>query len=477
MTSKKLISMAIAGLLFAGCTMIPKYNRPQAPVPESWPAVSDYGDAAGDTGAVPAADLAWRQFFTDPRLQKLIETALVNNRDLKAAALNVERARAMYRIQRSELLPAVDASGSHYRQRMPGDLSRSGESTVSGEDWLKVGITAWEMDLFGRIRSLNKRALEEYLATDQARRGAQILLISEIANTWLTLAADRDSLALSRSTLAARQEAFALIRRRHEVGVATRLDLSQARTGLEAARVDAARLAEQVARDENALNLLAGSPVPADLYPPSLTGLAPLGDIAPGTPSEVLLRRPDILQAENNLKAAYANIGAARAMLFPRIALTTSYGTASDELSGLFDSGSRAWVFGVQAGLPVFDPRVWSALKVSQVEREIALTQYEGAIQAAFREVADALARKGSIGEQKDAQRSLVEATAETHRLSALRYDKGSGIYLNVLDAQRALYAAEQGLIAVQLADLANQVRLYAAMGGGGDRAAESGEK
>jgi outer membrane protein, multidrug efflux system len=477
MTKTKFILLAITAVLFAGCTMIPEYNRPQAPVPESWPEGPVYHDAGATAAAASAVDMEWRKFFTDPRLQKLIETALENNRDLKAAALNVERARAMYRIQRSELLPAVDATGSSYRQRVPGGLSRSGESTVSEEYGVKAGISAWELDLFGRLRSLNRRALEEYLATEQARRGAQILLISEIANAWLTLAADRDNLDLARSTLASRQAAFDLTRRRHEVGVATLLDVSQAQTGVETARVDAARLTEQVARDENALNLLAGSQVPADLVPPSLLDLSPLGAIMPGTPSEVLLRRPDILQAESGLKAAYANIGAARAMLFPRIALTTSYGTASNELSGLFDSGSRAWVFGVQAGLPVFDPRLWSALKVTQVEREIALTQYEGAIQAAFREVADALARKGSIGEQMDAQRSLVEAAAETHRLSALRYDKGTGIYLNVLDAQRALYGAEQGLIAVQLADFANQVQLYAALGGGGDAVAESGEK
>ena len=332
-----------------------------------------------------------------------------------------------------------------------------------------LGISSWEIDFFGRIRSLGKRALEEYLATEQARRSAQILLVSEVANAYLTLAADRENLKLAQSTLESQQAAYKVIRRRFEVGLAPELDLRQVQTRVDAARVDIARYTELAAQDENALNLLAGSTVPADLLPEVLSLVKPLPDVAPGTSSEVLLRRPDILQAENLLKAANANIGAARAAFFPRISLTSAIGSASGDLSGLFKSGSFVWNYAPQIVMPIFDARTWSALKVTKVEREIAVAQYEKAIQGAFREVADALARRGTMGDQMEAQQSLVDATAKTYRLSTLRYEKGIDIYLNVLDAQRSLYAAQQGLIAIRLAKLANQVRLYAVLGGGGD--------
>ena len=452
----------------AGCTMIPDYNRPEAPVPSSWPDGPAYRDTANNPEASRPAELEWRKFFTDPWLQELILTALENNRDLKVAALNVEKARAMYRIQRSELLPTAYGSGSEYKQRIPGDLTSSGNATITEEYQVGLGISDWEPDFFGRIRSLKQRALETYLATAEARRGAQILLISEVANAWLTLAADRENLDLARSTLRSQEAAFNLIQRRYDVGLATRLDLCRVQTSVDAAKVDVARFSERLARDENALNFLAGTTVSTDLCPESLIGAVPMESIFIGTPSEVLLQRPDVRQAEKALKAAYADIGAARAMLFPRISLTTSYGTASEDLSGLFEAGSRTWTFAPRVSLPVFDPRVWSALKVSKVDREIALTRYEGTIQSAFREVADTLARRGTLGDEMAAQRSLVETAAEAFRLSSLRYEKGTDIYLNVLDAQRSLYAAQQGLIAIRLADLANQIQLYAILGGGG---------
>ena len=472
MVSKKtLLWLMMTGLLLAGCTLIPQYDRPVAPVPETWPAGAAYGEAGGiGPEAVAIAELPWRQFFTDARLQTVIKTALENNRDLRTAALNVERSRAMYRIARSELLPRVNASGSGYRQRTPADLSRSGEAMIAEEYRAELGIASWEPDFFGRIRSLKKRALEEYFATEEARRAARVILISETAAAWLTLAADRENLALARSTLDSQQAAHDLIQRRYDVGLANELDLRRSQTLVEAARVDLARSVEQVARDENALTFLAGTTsLPQDTLPRSLSDMPPLTPILAGTSSAVLLNRPDIRRAENALQAAYANIGAARAMLFPRIALTTAYGSASADLSGLFESGSRAWTFAPGINLPIFDPRAWSALKVSQVDRDIALTQYERTIQSAFREVADALARRGTVGEQVAAQQSLVKATEETFRLSNKRYETGTDDYLSVLDAQRSLYAARQGLISLRLADLVNQVRLYAVLGGGGE--------
>lgn len=452
-------------VFLTGCSLIPKFTQPKAPVPETWPS----GPAYKETPAgVPAAvDLNWREFFTDGRLQNLIETALTGNRDLRLASLNVARARALYRIQRNELFPAVNAAGSGGKERVPGDLSPTGSSYTAEQYSVSLGITAWEIDFFGRIRSLKKKALEEYFASEEARRGARILLISEVAGAYLTLAADRETLQLSRSTLAAQQEAYDLIRKRYEKGLATALDLRQAQTQVDAARVDIARYTQLTALDENALNLLVGLPVTGDLLPESLSRVVPPQEIAAGTSSEVLLRRPDILAAENLLQAAHANIGAARAALFPRITLTTAIGTASDQLSGLFKAGRDTWNFSSQIALPVFDARAWGALEATKVEREIAVAQYERAIQTAFREVADALAQRGTVADQLEAQKSLVEATAETYRLANLRYTKGIDSYLGVLDAQRSLYATQAGFITIRLANLASQVRLYAVLGGG----------
>jgi multidrug efflux system outer membrane protein len=459
----------VAGLmiLLCGCTMIPKYNRPEAPVPAAWPSGPAYKETASTEKAPGAADLQWRQFFTDAGLQKIIDTALTNNRDLKIAALNVERARSLYRIQRAELLPRLETGVTASRNRVTIS-GRTGLVTV--EDYgVKLGITSWELDFFGRIRSLKEKALEEFFATEQARRSAQILLVSEVANAYLTLASDRENLKLAQFTLETQQAAYNLIKRRVEVGFAPELDLRQVQTRVDAARVDVARYTSQVAQDENALNLLAGSPVTADLLPAGLSAVKALPDVSPGMSSEVLLQRPDILQAESLLKAANANIGAARAAFFPRIALTTAIGTASGDLAGLFQPGSFVWSYAPQIALPIFDARTWSALKVTKVDREIAVAQYEKAIQGAFREVADALAQKGTLGDQLAAQQSLLEATTKTYKLSNARYEKGIDIYLNVLDAQRSLYAAQQGLIAIRLAKLSNQVRLYAVLGGGAD--------
>jgi len=447
--------------------MAPEYTRPAAPVPADWPRGPAYKEIKSTPETPAAADLKWREFFADERMQRVIETALKNNRDLRVAALNVDRARGLYRIQRAELLPRAETKLIATKQRVR--LSSQPGLVTLEEYGVNLGVSAWEIDFFGRIRSLSQRALEEYFATEQARRSAQILLISEVANAYLTLAADRENLKLAHSTLETQQAAYNLIKRRFEVGLAPELDLRQVQTRVDSARVDVARYTELAAKDENALNLLAGSPVAAGLLPQELSVVKPLSDVSPGTTSEVLLRRPDILQAEHVLKGANANIGAARAAFFPRISLTTAIGTASGDLSGLFKSGSYVWNYAPQIILPIFDARTWAGLTVSKVDREIAVAQYEKTIQGAFREVADTLARRGTLEDQMEAQQSLLDATAKTYRLSNARYEKGIDIYLNVLDAQRSLYSAQQGLIAVRLAKLANQVRLYAVLGGGGE--------
>jgi len=455
-------------ICLAGCTTLaPKYTRPEAPVPAEWPKGPAYKDSAVTPGAPAVADIGWREFYVDEQLQKVIGLGLNNNRDLRVAALNIEKARALYRIQRAELFPTVNAAGIGSRQRLPASVSGTGQSMTVEQYSVNLGVSSWELDFFGRIRSLKDRALEQYLATEQARRSAQISLVAEIANVYLTLAADRESLKLAQNTLESQEATYNMIRRRYEVGASSELDLRQAQTRMEAARVDVATYTRQVALDENALNLLIGSPVPAELLPGELDAVTALKDITTGLPSEVLLRRPDILQAENQLKAANANIGAARAALFPRINLTTIIGTISDELSGLFKSGSGAWTFASQIIQPIFDTRLRWGLKAVKADREIALAQYEKAIQVAFREVADALAQRGTVGDQIAAQESLVQASAETYRLSNARYTKGIDSYLSVLDAQRSLYAAQQGLIAIRLARLTNLVTLSKVLGGG----------
>ena len=470
MNKNALFLLAGIAIVLSGCTMAPKYTRPEAPVPAEWPTGAAYRETKAATGAKTASELRWREFFTDKQLQKIIETALNNNRDLRLAALNVERARSLYGVQRAELFPAVSAVGVGSKQRSSSYLTRPGESRTTKQFNVNLGITSWEIDFFGRIRSLKEQALQEYLATEQARRSAQITLMAEVARAYLTLAADRGNLNLARSTLETQQAVYNLIRRQYEVGLANGLDLRRAQTQVDAARGDVARFMQLVAQDQNALNLLAGSPVSKQLLPVDLSSVSPFKEISPGLSSEALLSRPDIVAAEHQLKGAYAFIGVARAALFPRIALTTAVGTASDELSGLFKSGSDTWSFAPQITMPIFDARTWAALRVSKTVQKIALTQYEKVIQTAFREVADALAVQGTIDQQVSAQQSLTDAITETYRLSKKRYSKGIDNYLSVLDAQRSLYSAEQGLIALRLAKLANEVRVYAILGGGGDQ-------
>lgn len=463
--------LILAGLafLFGSCTMAPEYDRPPAPVPENWPqgpARQPLPDTA-ETNNVQG--LSRQRFFTDKRLQDIIALALENNRDLRIAALNVERTKALYGIQRAELYPVVSAVGAGGTERLSSDLIGAGDPRDVEQYSVGLGVTAWEVDFFGRIRSLKDQALEEYLATDEARRSAKIALVSEVARVYLTLGADLETLELARATLVTQQAAYDLTKRQYDVGVAMELDLRRAQIPVDAARGDVARFTQLSTQDQNALNLLAGSTVPQELLPTTLEGIRSPKKIFSGLSSEVLLNRPDILAAEHRLKGAYAFIGAARAAFFPRISLTTSIGTASDELSGLFSSGTDTWSFAPQITLPIFDARTWAAYRVSKAQRKIALAQYERAIQTAFREVADALASQETVDQQISAQQSLKNATEETYRLATIRYEKGIDSYLSVLDAQRSLYAAQQGLISLRLAKHAYQVRLFAALGGGSE--------
>jgi len=399
----------------------------------------------------------------------VVSLALENNRDLRVASLNIERFQALYQIRRADLLPKIDASAGANFQRIPETLSGTGKVKTIEQYTVGLGVSSYELDLFGRVRSLKAQALEQYLATEQAQRAVQISLVSLVAGGYLNLAADRERLQLANDTAANQLEAYKLIKSRFDAGVSNSLALYQAQTALDSARVDIARFTTLVAQDENALSFAVGSQLPAELLPQTLSeSVTSLKDFTPGLNSDLLLKRPDILQAESQLKALNANIGAARAAFFPRITLVSSVGFGSDELSGLFKGGAFAWSFAPRITLPIFDGGANNAnLKVAEVDRDIAVAQYEKSIQSAFREVADAMAQAGTIDEQFLAQQSLTDATNESFKISQARFDKGVDSYLTVLDSQRSLYGARQGLIGTRLTKLTNQVTLYKVLGGG----------
>ncbi len=460
---------ALAAVLLAGCVnLAPDYERPAAPVPADWNRLDPAADKTAGT-ARPADETGWHEFFADARLRQVIELSLANNRDLRVAALNIERARALYQIRNADLYPTVNASGNGTVQRLPDDLSPSGQAGISRQYGVQIGLSSYELDFFGRVRNLRDAALERYLATEEARRSAQISLVAETANAWLTLAADRERLQLARDTLQTRRASHDLTQRSYELGVSSAIDVSQARSQLESARADVARYTAQIAQDNNALALVVGAPVAEELLPEALTSSVSLmSDPPPGVPSEVLQRRPDILGMERELRATHADIGAARAAFFPSITLTAGAGTASASLSGLFKSGSEAWNFIPQINLPIFDMgRREAELDVARTDREIAIAQYEKAIQGAFREVADILADRDTLEERLDARRAQTDATNQTYRLADARYRGGVDSYFSVLDAQRTLYAAQLELIAVRTLKETSTVYLYKALGGG----------
>lgn len=463
MNKHRLPILALAAFL-GGCTMMPKYERPPAPVSEAWPAPATAPTATN----LAASDLDWRVFFDDPRLQKLIELALQNNRDLRTAALRVEETRAQYRIQRAQLLPGIEGHADYTRQRYSGAITAFNGGTTLTTYSLDVGA-AYEVDLFGRVRSLKKEALEKYFASDEARKSAQIALISEVATEYLMQLRLLQARAIANQTLESVQSSYNLIKRRFEVGAASELDLQTADGQVQAVRVNSADFLQLLAQSENALVVLVGQPLPQDLPPGKpFQEQELLTDLPVEVPSEVLQRRPDILAAEHTLQAANANIGAARAAFFPRILLTGSGGTASAKLSDLFTGPSVTWNFSPQITVPIFEfGATRGRLEVSKVEKQIEIANYEKAIQTAFREVADALAVRAILDDKLKAQERLLSSQQKRFDLTMARYNQGVDDYVDVQLAQRDLYAAQQNLVQYQAARLLNAIALYRSLGGG----------
>lgn len=465
---RSLLSLAVASILLGGCSLIPDYQRPASPVDSLWPS-----EAGGAQTATAAADLDWRAFFKDPALQGLIDTALANNRDLRVAALNVEAYAAQRQIQRSALFPSVTADGGATRQRLPGSLSGSGEPSISSQYSATVGAS-WELDLFGRLRSLDEQALQQYFATEEARRATQIALVASVANAWLTLQADQELLQLTQDTLKTYQQSFALTQRSYDVGVADALALAQARSAVESAQVSLAQYSRQVAQDRNALVVLLGSGKAGGLPAGQPLDDDLLLEVPAGLPSDLLQRRPDLRQAERQLQAANANIGAARAAFFPSVSLTANAGSLSPDLAGLFDAGSGSWLFQPSISLPIFNAgKLRASLDYAELQKDIQVASYEKAIQTAFQEVADGLAARATYQQQLDAQRALVKTNEEYYRLAERRYRTGVDSYLTLLDAQRQLFSVRQQLIGDRLAQLTSEVELYKALGGGWSESAQ----
>ncbi|HRE43757.1 MAG TPA: efflux transporter outer membrane subunit [Terricaulis sp.] len=463
MMRRVLLSFSAALALSACAVLEPGYDRPALPTPDAWP-----DSAAAAETASEAAMPEWRAFFADEKLSALIEIAIENNRDLRVAALNIERARSQYRIQRAQSVPGVSAVGQ-------GDISGvtpggQGGDIVDRQYSAGLGITNFELDLFGRVRGLNRAALQRYFATADARDSVQISLIAEVANAYLTYAGDLELLRLAQDTFQSQDESLSLTQQRFDAGAASALDLNRARTTVETARADFARYTAQVARDENALALLLGAPVPEALRPTSIADVRfGVEELPAGLPSDVLLNRPDIRGAEHSLRAANANIGAARAAFFPRITLTGFAGEADPQFENLFTGVSnQIWTFTPQVSVPIFQGgALLSQLGVANTDRDIAVAQYERAIQVAFREVADALATRAAIGEELAARQRLADASSESFTLSEARYREGVDNYLSLLDAQRSNYGAQQSLVAARVARATNFVTLYKTLGGG----------
>ncbi len=451
----------VAGL--AGCVdLAPAYRRPDAPTAATWDARGAGGTEA-DGMAASASRVEWSTFIVDERLREVVARSLAGNRDLRIAALDVERARALYRVQRSARLPSLVASASIVRTRLDGFTANSDTATV--------GVPGYEIDLFGRLQNLSDAALAAYFSTAATRRGTQVLVVSEVADAWLTLAADEERLAVTRQTLDSQQRTLELTIRIRALGATTGLAVAQVRSTVEAARVQVAQLQTTVAQDRDALDLLIGAPFDEALAPgPRVPAdAATLFDVPRDLPSTVLLERPDVMAAEQNLKAAHANIGAARAAFFPRIALTGSVGRSSVALNGLFGGGSGlGWTFGPSLSVPIFDGGFNAAnLAIAEVDRDVAVASYERAVQTAFREVADVLAARRTLDERIAGQQALVGALETTLRLSDAVFREGGSTYLTVLDAERSLYGAQQTMISLKLEEQTSRVALYKALGGG----------
>lgn len=456
----------LAAALLSGCVnLAPDYVRPEAPVAAAWPA----GEAEKNVQLVASGLAQWGDFFTDPRLKELIALGLKNNRDLRAAFYDVEQARAQYNVSRSQLFPSVGAVASETANRTSRQASATGRGMTTHTYSAQVAMSSFELDLFGRIRNLNEEALQAYFATEAAQRTAQMTLITEMAQTWLSLGAAQEQLKLAQDTLASQQESLQLIEKSYSIGAASQLDVEQAKTTVAAAKASTAQALRSCAQYKNALTLLAGTAVPEQLLPQGLTLEATKTvTVASNVPSEVLLQRPDVMQAEAQLKAANADIGVARAAFFPSITLTGSAGLSSLALSNLFDGGAGMWNFVPKVSLPIFTGGANIAtLHASEAAQKAALASYESTLQKAFREVADALATEGTVTSELDATKELAQATQKSYDLAMVRYKNGTDDYLTVLTSQRANFSAQQNLISAQLARAASLVTLYKVMGGG----------
>ena len=467
MNTKLLIPVCLAVTTLTACSLAPTYVRPTAPVTSEWPVASTAPKSGEESHT---ADIGWRSMFRSPKLQRLIEESLANNRDLRIATLNIEAARHTWRIQRSDLLPSMNSSGNYTRQQLSTSMSGTGKTEITSTYSAGIGTTAYELDLFGRVRSLSNRAINQYLATEEGRKAAQTSLIAEVANAYLTYLADVELLRLTESTLKTRQDALDLIKRSFDLGAKSRLDVAQSATLVESARASRAQYQRHVEQDKNALTLLVGKEIdPMLLEPQPLANVEVMERLPVGIPSVVLLDRPDVRQAEYALKAENANIGAARASLFPSISLTGSAGFASASLSDLFTAGSSGvWSFAPQVTLPIFQGgRLRSNLKLAETNRDIAVTRYEKAIQSAFREVADALVARATYTEQLQAQQALVKESDQACTITKARYDHGIDSSFALLDAQRSLFEAQQNEILIHQQTLANLIDLYKALGGG----------
>jgi multidrug efflux system outer membrane protein len=467
---RRSIALIAVAALIAGCSLQPVYQRPSAPVSGTYPTGDAYKlstDGSGSTTS-PAVDIGWRDFLTDPRLQRLVEIGLANNRDLRVAALNVAQTQAQYRIQRAALFPQISGFADSSSSRTPASLSTTGNAMVTHD--YSVGVSAaWEIDFFGRLQSLSDQALQQYVATAQARKAVDILLVSEITDQYLTLLADDELLAVTQRTLETAQASYKLTLLQFQTGTGSELSVRQAETVIEQAKANYAAQVRGRAQAENALVLLIGQPLPADLPPPvPLNTQTLLSDIPAGLPSDLLTRRPDIMQAEATLRGANANIGAARAAFFPTISLTGNLGTASSALSGLFKAGSLAWSFLPSLTLPIFEAgKLQANLDVATVQKDINVAQYEKTIQTAFREVSDGLAARGTYDDQVASLERLIAAQQGRLDLSDMRFRNGVDPYLTVLTAQTDLYSAQQTLVAARLTRLTNLVDLYGSLGGG----------
>ncbi len=480
MSSRVLRSMMAPGLLtlaLAGCSLAPRYERPAAPIPQQYPDQSASAREKGGLSAqavapavTNAADLGWRQFFRDPRLVALIGIALDNNRDMRIAVQRVLEARAQYGIQDSNRLPTLGLGGNAQIQRNPVNLRSNGAASDSVNRYYQAGVgtTAFELDFFGRLKNLSQAAYEQYLASEQAQRAVHITLIAQVAGAYFNLRAAQEQADLIEKTLASRQQTFNLVQAQFKAGVASTLDLNQAQSLLDSTRADQAAVVRSQSQAQNALQLLVGEPIPGNLPRGAVFGKDQLLVAIPvGLPSDLLERRPDIMGAENNLRAANANVGAARAAFFPRISITGLLGFASPALGGLFQSGQRFWSFAPQITQPLFSGGVSGGLDLAKASKNEAVAQYEKTIQTAFSEVADALAGEATYSQQLDALRSLEQSNLQTLKLSQLRYTSGIDSFLQVQTAEVGLYTAQLSFLQTGLNSLVNRVALYKALGGG----------